>query len=53
MSEVKMKMTWKLAARICLECIKHGSNAEAKEDAEKEIMRMADLLDKAQENNDV
>ena len=37
--------TWVAAARIYLECVKHGDNPKTKADAEKEIMRMAHLLD--------
>lgn len=43
---IKLNATWKFAARIHLECIKHGSSEEAKQTAEAEIMRMAELLDK-------
>lgn len=44
---IKLNPTWKFAARIHLECIKHGSSEEAKRTAEDEIVRMAELLDKA------
>jgi hypothetical protein len=43
---VKLNPTWKFAARIHLECIKHGSSEEAKRTAEEEIIKMAELLDK-------
>lgn len=43
---ISMNITWKFAARIHLECIKHGSSEEAKRTAEAEIMRMAEILDK-------
>jgi hypothetical protein len=46
---ISMNITWKFAARIHLECIKHGSSEEAKRTAEAEIMRMAKLLDKLTE----
>jgi hypothetical protein len=39
-------MTWEFAARICIECLKHGDSEEAKADAEKELIRMAKILDK-------
>ncbi len=42
---IALPVTWEWAARICIECIKHGSNPEAVKEAEAEIMRMADLLD--------
>jgi len=42
---VKLNLSWKIAARIHIECIQHGSNHEAVEQAKTEIMRMADLLD--------
>lgn len=44
--EVSININWKTAARIHLECVKHGSNDEVKKQAEAEIMRMAELLDR-------
>lgn len=48
MKTVTLNPTWKAAARICLECVKHGADGEAQRNAESEIMRMADALDKLQ-----
>lgn len=43
---IVLPMTWEFAARICIECIKHGDNEKARRDAEAELVRMAKLLDK-------
>jgi hypothetical protein len=34
-------MNWKLAARIYIECLKHGESEQAKQGADAEIMKMA------------
>ena len=36
-----MEVTWVTAARIHLECIKHGEHRQTKINAEKEIMQLA------------
>lgn len=43
---IVLPMTWEFAARICIECIKHGDSEKAKQEAESELVRMAKLLDK-------
>jgi hypothetical protein len=45
MASISMTPTWVFAARVHVECVKNGDSREAKEGAEKEIMRMAKLLD--------
>jgi hypothetical protein len=45
MKSITLNPTWKAAARICLECVKHGDSPEAQRNAEAELMRMAEQLD--------
>lgn len=45
MKTIKLTPTWKAAARICIECLKFGTDANAQKSAEDELMRMADALD--------
>lgn len=46
MNDETMKLTWVVATRIHLECVKHGENEQTKLNADQEIMRMAEGYDK-------
>lgn len=52
MDSIKLTPTWKAAARIFIACLVNGDSAEARDGAEREIMEMADKLDKLSEARD-
>lgn len=49
---ITLTPTWTAAVRIYIECIKHGDNEHAKQEAEKELLKLAAYVDNLQGEND-